>query len=127
MVSNNGELFHLDTKSLVWSQKAKHLRDISYDFSVAACRGKLLLSCGWKIACSVYTVDLDTWITCNPPHVKHCDGQLVWINDSFLLLGGINTDVVEEYNIRSNTWKKAEFKCPLKNYNFHAFAVEMPE
>ena len=124
VVSENGELFRLDTQNLVWNQKARCPGNL-HRSSVAAGDGKIL-ACRGRDSCFVYTVDEDTWITGNLPHHQHYAGGLVWINDSFLFLGGAHADDVEEYDIESDTWKEAEFKCPMMNDFVHAFAVKMP-
>ena len=127
VVSNTRELFHLDTTKSLWQQKAQCPGDIGNSFSVAAGDGKILVAGGLNKVCHVYTINQDTWITGNNPHLSHMDGGLAWINHSFLLLGGGDTDVVEEYDIESDTWKEAEFKCPVKNVRFHVFAIDIQE
>ncbi|ELT90728.1 hypothetical protein CAPTEDRAFT_90441 [Capitella teleta] len=56
----------------------------------------------------------NTWILLQRPQLSHRFGKsLVW-NESILVCGGLDTDVIEAYSLRENEWSTWTLKMPKK-------------
>ena len=73
--------------------------------------------------CVSYSTLEDKWYTHKPPSQKHDHGTAVHVNGKIVLCGGSFSDVIEIYDIHSNTWQTSHLKLP-KAQNF-SIAVQM--
>ena len=110
-----------DTITQRWSFKAPlpdSVKSTSDAYSQAVTLGGSLYVTGTEEKiCLKYDTDQDKWTVLAQSLEVHCLGALVMLNNKILLCGGVDkdgaaTDIIEEYDPSTNTWRLLPVKLP---------------
>ena len=123
------QLFELDTEENMWSKLVKIPVDHCSTASMTTVYDKLCVAGGGPSrVCAFYHPAFNAWWIGQQPSLDHTQGTLVfhgWSSKLLsLLLGGRQTDAIEEYSLMDETWSVSSMKLPDKLSHFYCFDPE---
>jgi hypothetical protein len=97
-----------------WEPRAKMPHECSKG-SVTSLNGRIYVLGGIGKDNMCYDVDADQWSLIPPPHFPHTYGGAVKWRGKIVLVGGSDTDVIEEYDVVNNVWTELALHTPVKD------------
>ena len=91
----------------------------------AAC-GNVYCAGGTRKLFYMYSIHNDCWSKPTPPLMLHNAGAFLCNDGSLLLIGG-NSDDIEEYDVKEDTWKVVPYRLPHKLRCHFAFVIDLTE
>ena len=117
-------LYLFDVIKKVCSQKAEMPQYPGRGFSIAAGNGSLFVAGGDKGICWQYNISTNSWAKLSSPSLSHVLGEMIFHQNSLLLLGGFTEDI-EGYAIEKDRWVLAPYKLPEKLAFHSAFMMDL--
>ena len=103
--STTKQLFEFDTEKNTWRELAPIPVDNCSTASMATVYDTLCVAGGGPSrVCAFYKPAINTWWEGQQPSLDHTHGALVFHDNKLFLLGGRQTDAIEEYSLKDNTW-----------------------
>ena len=123
--ASKGKLYKYDTATLQYEEKMSLGKAVGGGCLVSVSDALFLVG-GLQEVCSKYDVKSNSWSDLTPPIHNHELGAALALNDKIYLMGGsINcSDLIEEYDIKTDKWKTLDFKLPVGLMNFTAAVVD---
>ena len=120
----SNKLLHMDTETKTWYFRKRAPGSVSAGARMVVVQGQILVAGGNKTTAQ-YDPKTDTWCTLNSPTLKHEFGALVGLDKKLYLIGGLNEDRIEEYNLVTGTWSVCDMRFPKELYHLHALALDI--
>ena len=121
-------LLHLDTKTNMWSKRAKMPLNLdssgSLGVRMVAVKDHLLVGGGRFQKFLLYNLATDTWTTGNPPRLGHYHGALGYRDQRLYLIGGLDETGVEEYDMDNDSWSVCDWEVPYEKSTLHALMID---
>ena len=103
-----------------WTVKASpptHIKDTSGTCAVTAWNN-IYIAGGIDNLCLSYSTMDNVWYSYDGPSADHIDGSAVHLDGRIVLCGGSASDIIEEYNLATNKWKRSSLTFP-QELDFH--------
>ena len=119
------KLLHLDMKTKCWSYRKNVPGPLCDGARMVVSHNQILVAGGNGKTAAQYDPKTDTWCTLTSPTLEHDCGALVGLENKLYLIGGLNEDRIEEYNIDTGTWSVSNMRMPKKLFDLHALALDI--
>jgi N-acetylneuraminic acid mutarotase len=90
---------------------------------MVAFQNQLFVLGGKAKVCVKYKPESDTWTILQGPALLHHYGAAVVLKGKIMILGGSNSDKVEEYDVKKDEWKLSDMKLPIGMQQSHVFTM----
>ena len=127
MGDKSDQLYHFDAVAKVWRSRAELPHSPGHGFSMASDNESIYVAGGINKLCYKYNPTTEAWTQLRCPLLEHNYGALVFHDSNLLLVSGMMSGDIEEYDIEDGTWSTAPYGFTRQTGECLAFSMHIPE